>query len=82
MVLEKAGDMMKVPPRDEWNKCFDARCRSKRGEYLPSELSALCARIRKEYPEWYSAMEPRAFNATVPFGSGVHQDEPFIEETD
>lgn len=53
----------------EWNQVFQLRCRSKQGQYLPPDASALVDAAFKEDPKRYGAAEDDVFNATVPFGS-------------
>lgn len=64
---------VKTPSAYDRARCFDLRCRSKRGEYINSEDHAFVSRMFKKYPEWYSVTEKDVFNATVPFGSAVRR---------
>jgi|EndMetStandDraft_4_1072995.scaffolds.fasta_scaffold00912_3 hypothetical protein len=55
----------------DWRQVFQLRCKSKRGEALTSQESALVERAYEEDEARYGSMEPDVFNATVPFGSGA-----------
>lgn len=62
---------MKEPTGDEKSRCLDLRKRSKKGEHLSPEDMKFCAKMFKQYEEWYAATEKNVFNETVPFGSNV-----------
>lgn len=53
----------------DWDKVFELRCRSKRGESLSEEQRALVERAWRTDPKRYNAMEEDVFVATAPFGS-------------
>jgi hypothetical protein len=53
----------------EWERVFQLRCRSKRGERLGEDALALCVRAYAEDRERYAALNPRVFEATKPWGA-------------
>jgi hypothetical protein len=53
----------------DWNKVFELRCRSKRGERLWPEEHNLIEKAYKANPKKYGAMEKAVFEATKPFGA-------------
>ncbi len=65
---------MKEPIYIHQTRCLELRKRSKRGEYLSSEESQFCAKMFKQFPEWYALTEKQVFNETVPFGSNVRME--------
>jgi len=69
---------MKMPTRTEGEKCIQLRKRSKRGGGLNQDEHKFCMMMMKKYLEWYSAIETRVFNETVPFGSETHNVEPSL----
>ena len=60
---------MKMPTRNDAERCLAIRRKGKRGEYLPKTDSDFSLRMFKKYPEWFSVTENRIFNETAPFGS-------------
>lgn len=61
----------KAVTETEWSRLFELRCRAKRGEYLPPEVSELFERAMRADPKRYSAMTEAVFYATRPFGSNA-----------
>ena len=55
----------------QWAEVFRLRCRSKRGEHMNPEDSALMTAAWKSNPERYAEMGPTVFTETAPFGSTV-----------
>ncbi len=62
---------MKEPIYIHKSRCLELRKRSKRGECLSPDDSKFCAKMFKQYPDWYASTEKQVFNETVPFGSNV-----------
>ena len=61
--------MVKMPTREDAEKCLAIRRRSKLGSHsLPTEHD-FCMMMLKKYEEWYTKTEGRIFNETAPFGS-------------
>lgn len=69
---------IKYPPDDKAARCFQLRCKSKRGERLTIEELYFICTIYRAYSEWYKGIEPNVFNATVPIGSNIKSSEPEI----
>ena len=57
-----------MPPETK-QRCFDLRCRSKRGEKLSRKDSQFLQKCFDKYPEEYGAMDREVFDATKPFGA-------------
>ena len=53
----------------EWDRVFQARCRSKQGQLISDDDRALLMAAFNENPERYSALGPAVFEATLPFGA-------------
>jgi hypothetical protein len=53
----------------EWDKVFQARCKSKRGLQLTEAERQLVEAAYVSDRKRYAALEPQVFNATVPCGS-------------
>ena len=53
----------------EWGLVFYLRCQTKQGRMISEADQRLVDRAYASDRERYAAMEPRVFNATVPFGS-------------
>jgi hypothetical protein len=58
----------KPNPKDA-ARCFDLRCRAKRGEALYPADREFVEKMFHDFPDWYGATEPEVFNRTIPFGS-------------
>jgi hypothetical protein len=50
-------------------RCFDLKCKSKRGEYIRPEDSEFLKDCFEKYSKEYSAMGKEVFEATKPFGA-------------
>ena len=60
---------MNPPNPTDRARCFDLRCRTKRGEYIrPGDL-IFCERIWRKFPDWYSSLNPQIIEATLPLGA-------------
>lgn len=57
------------PTEEEWERLFEIRCKTKRGEFLSEGERELVGRTYRSDRNRYAAMEPRVFEATRPFGS-------------
>jgi len=55
----------------DWQKLFDIRCKSKRGEKISDVEAAYVMRCHTKFPDAYKAMESEIFKATKPFGSRI-----------
>jgi hypothetical protein len=53
----------------DWEKVFDLRCRSKRGEHLSENDRALLSVAYVADPARYASLNNDIFTATAPFGS-------------
>ncbi len=58
----------KLTERD-WQRVFEIRCRSKRGEHVPDDDMRLCETAYAEDGDRYTALGPRVFEATKPVGA-------------
>lgn len=61
---------------EQWREVFKIRCRSKRGERISIEETALLGQALKSDASRYSVMSSEVFNATVPAGSYAHLKVP------
>lgn len=52
-----------------WDRVFDVRCKSKRGERLTEAELELVKRAHAEDRARYAALDDRVFEATKPFGA-------------
>lgn len=52
-----------------WDRVFDLRCKSKRGEQLTDAELVLIKRAHAEDRERYAALDDRVFEVTKPFGA-------------
>jgi hypothetical protein len=57
--------------KEEENKLFNIRCRSKRGEYVSIEENMFCKTMHMKYKDEYKLMDRKVFLATAPFGSKI-----------
>lgn len=55
-----------TPSESDWQKCFELRCRTKRGERIAPEEQTFVALMWKADPARYSAMGQAVFEATKP----------------
>lgn len=53
-------------PEDIKARCFDLRCKSKRGQYLTTDESEFLRSCWERWPSDYSAMSSLVFQATHP----------------
>ncbi len=61
--------MSDVMPPGDYERLFQLRCRSKRGEYISPDDFAFLEMCWKKWPAQYSEMRDRVFEETKPFGS-------------
>lgn len=59
-------------PIHEEQKCFQLRCKGKRGEYLSGSEEKFLQKFFKDFPEEYREMSKEVFEATAPFGSSQY----------
>ncbi len=52
-------------------KCFELRCKSKRGERITAAEQKFLGRMFQYFPDHYAELTEPAFEATKPFGSRV-----------
>lgn len=65
----------KTPLTDaEWRRLFTVRCKSKRGQAITDDESALIDRAFASDPKRYGNMDPDVFNETVPAGSTAYRE--------
>lgn len=58
-----------LPPHEDAKRCFDLRCRSKRGEHISIRDMKFINQMFEKYPAWYHRTERDVFEATKPFGA-------------
>lgn len=61
--------MKKKLTEREWERVFDIRCKSKRGERVSEEDMKFVERAWLEDPDRYGALNAKVFEATKPLGS-------------
>jgi len=55
--------------REQKQRLFDIKCRSKVGKAITRAEQRFCERMYKLYPEEYADDERKVFEATKPFGA-------------
>ena len=55
--------------KEDEDKLFNIRCKSKRGEHISTEENAFCKTMYMKYNNEYKAMDRKVFIETAPFGS-------------
>jgi len=54
---------------EEYRRCFDLRCRCKRGEYVRPEDLLFLETMANRHLKEYGAMDKKVFDETKPFGA-------------
>lgn len=65
---------MKEPTPDDAARCLKLRKQSKLGFRLDRDDQEFCARMFRQFGEWYTATQVEVFNDTVPFGSQARME--------
>lgn len=61
---------MKTPSYEVQAKVFKIRCQTKRdGSSYDHEKFKYCAKVQKQYPEWYSSITEQVRLDTLPIGA-------------
>lgn len=58
-----------TPNAEDAERCFELRCRSKRGERLTDEEHTFLRGLWEKHPAWYGSLDARVFEETKPFGA-------------
>lgn len=59
----------KSPAQADADRCFEIRCRSKRGQKTTRKENEFCQLMAEKYPKWYDETQLDVFNETRPFGA-------------